>query len=147
MRRSILLAALLMLPSVLVSQAPPSAACATDSTLVAELRAFMNRHAFSGDHQTLDDVPDSTTSSSMGDRATIVQDEAACRQALQAYVEAVSTEQVPVSAVPGGVVVAYVDDFYFVLAPAAAPGPQMVVVTDDQWKLFALFDLYGRTGG
>jgi hypothetical protein len=45
------------------------------------------------------------------------------------------------------VAVASVDNFYFVLAPEVADGPQMVVVTDDQWKVFALFDLYGRTGG
>lgn len=147
MRRRILLAALLMVPSILASQATSSAACATDSTLVTELRAFMNRHAFSGDHQTLDDVPDSTTSSGMGDRATIVRDEATCRLALQPYAEAVSTDAEPVSTIPAGVAVASVDNFYFVLAPDTAPGPQMVVVTDDQWKTFALFDLYGRTGG
>lgn len=147
MRRSMLLAALLMVPSVLASQATASTACAADSTLIAELRDFMNRHAFSGDHQTLGDMPDSTASSGMGDRATIVRDEAICRQALRPYTEAVFNGTEPVSTVQAGVAVANVDHFYFVLAPEAAPGPQMVVVTDEQWKLVALFDLYGRTGG
>lgn len=148
MRRRILLTAFLMIPSVLASQsAAPSGACATDSTLTAELRAFMNRHAFSGDHQTLDDVPDSTTSSGMGDRATIVQDGTVCQQALQPYADAVSTEAEPATTLPASVAVARVDDFYFILAPEAVAGPQVVVVTDDQWKVFALFDLYGKAGG
>lgn len=144
MRKILVLALLLLFPTLAFAQG--TTACATD-TSATELLAFMNRHAFSGDHQTIDDVPDSTETSGLGDRATIVREEMVCRQAAAPYTEAATTSNLPAPDLSGGLTVAMVDNFHFILGPASAGTRRLVVVADESWNIVALFNLYGESGG